>query len=249
MKQFSINVVHTVWGEHHLLTKDNVLLKQLEILSCNPNICINILLNGKDACDGWRNEWLRNNHSVKFLEASDPKVRIYKNEKNPFTHGASIQYLHNLCNTRYYICIDEDDEFTEDFMESPTSLFKQLPEGKLVTYRFYWVKKDYSVAYPCFYENRYDMKSIRSFSNWNFIFDKKFLDDHKIVRPDVNKYDDCLYYERLWSAYKGLCYLREMRVLNYRNDHSVLSKGEDDIQPYINYMLKDKVFSIIDVIK
>lgn len=255
--KISINLVHTNYGNHHLF-KNETLMNQLHLLSKASSLYeINLLFNGLEAVDNYTDE-LQTNEKLKEIVKSD-SVNIQLNPYEVMTHGAAIQRLHEITNTDYYILIDEDDEFRKDFLYSLRQFVEIIHKYNLSTYLlmygFNWmyIKEGSNELREKIHpiENKEEkLDSVAGLSNWNFLFNKKALDKLGLVRPDINKYDDNLYYLKLYQAYKGSCIFLNYNLINYRKDHSTLSVDNScNFDNYMNYLLRGTGFSVINTIK
>ena len=255
--KISINLVHTNYGNHHLF-KNETLMNQLVILSKASSLYeINLLFNGEEAITNYCNQMISNKDFHNFVYSDN--VTIHNHRGNPITHGAAIQKLHEVTNTDYYILIDEDDEFREDYLSVLRSfieiIHKHNLSNYLLMYRFNWmyIKEGFSELREKIHpieSTEEKLDSVAGLSNWNFLFNKKTLDKLGLVRPDINKYDDNLYYLKLYQAYKGKCVLLNYNLINYRKDHSTLSIDKScNFDNYMNYLLQGTGFSVINTIK
>lgn len=253
--KISINVVHTNYGNHHLF-KNETILSQLHLLSKASSLYeINLLFNGLEAVDNYTKE-LQTNEKLKEIVKSK-SVNIQLNPYKVMTHGAAIQRLHEMTETDWYILIDEDDEFRKDFLYSLRQFIEVIHNHNLssylVMYGFNWMyinsKNKLSEKKHPIEELNEKLDSVAGLSNWNFLFNKKTLDKLGLVRPDINKYDDNLYYLKLYQAYKGKCLFLNYNLINYRKDHSTLSvDNRVQLDDYMNYLLSGTGFEVIKTI-
>lgn len=209
--EISINIITT--SNYGMQLKENsVLIEQLNKLS--DYFEVNVLLNGGDLLDTSRNPIT--------------KSTVYRHSL-VLTHGKAQQFLHENTKSKYYLCIDEDDQFysVEDIIK-----LKDLPDIEgLIGFNYYINEKGHL--------SRVENTTVLGVANWNFLWNKNDLDKRNLHRFNMNYYDDSCFYIPVYYSYKE-CTIITNCLYQHNIDNSRMSRcAINVIRDYISQIYQD----------
>lgn len=215
----SINVVHTP-GYGYALTDNATLVEQLNYIADNYPVDVNVLINGnstdnKDLCLS----------SVIQINQLDKRLKL----------GLARYELSKMTTTKWYMQIDEDDEFFSVDSWLPT-LLKDLPEIGTATAFYRFQRYSDKEIFPNQFDHALYLARKKKvvdcftdlFPSSGTLYNKELLGD--FPRPNINFAEDNLTFFYLCRHHHFTTYV-PLLITNYRDDHSVMSKVDDD-DPY-----------------
>jgi hypothetical protein len=175
--------------------------------------------------------------------------------------------LQNFTDTRYYLNIDEDDNFNVSGVVSLVGDIHKLDKDKVTMIGFNWKYRsasgDIAEKLNPYIENevwsRDDVtpespvliKSLVGLCSWNLIHNAELYSRLGLVRPNVNKYDDCLFYNKLVNAIGHEMHFYRKCIYNYNAviaSMSAIADVDPDLSYLIDYSLDTEPVKITKII-
>jgi hypothetical protein len=240
--KLSINIIHTISGKHKKLSDNSPLVQSLIKVSGHSKILINVLLNGTDY-----------DYQIDFL---DDLIKLDNvtviSSGSTLKLGSARDYLQSKTKSTFYINVDEDDDINADAVILLADSIDKLDPNRVYMIGFEWmystpdgevhtkinpyIEKDAWIAtkYPV------SVTSLCGLCSWNYVHNADLYKKLNLVRPDANKYDDCMFYNKLMSAVNYEVDFIPLIIYKYNAIDAYMSKVVDKDKEFhsaIDYML------------
>lgn len=214
-------------------------------------LSINIYLNGENSCQDKKDIMEHLDFKIKFTTADGLNyssengvlLNFVENKSDVVRLGRARSLLESARPSVFYLNVDEDDDF---FIESLKDIYNSLDQlsldaPTLIGYVWRYMKNGETTikVNPFleatelrmtstddfdYYGKRIPINSGKGLSSWNLINPTSTYKFRGIKRPDMNKYDDCIFYSRLAAefAYSGVDFLDTVFYI-YNHFNAVMS--------------------------
>lgn len=268
LSYFSINIVYTEFLNGSSILSNTHLIDSLKVLVSDPRsagLNINILLNGKESV----------NHRLNLLSLLHFESEVFYETYNTIIYksgvvvtlipqskmtklGKSREAIEKVVPSDFYINVDEDDFFYPEgvlnILENSHKLSLDKPTA--IIFNWIYVDKEGEVRFKINpYKDKLEkgsyLNSLIGLSSWNLI-NPYYLYTNKlgIERPNMNKYDDSVFYNRLYSRIKEVDFIPEV-VYGYCHLSASMSTTEEltDLDVAIREITKDaKPFKLARIV-
>lgn len=241
MRMLYINIVATRYPNEGMVLGDNEsLLRHLdEIISGTDSIRVNVLFNSERGNDTYEEYYMK--LMTRFLHG---KVVIIRTDEL-LSLGEARDTLRDYCDQGpFYINVDEDDDIDVSSLIHLSENLDELNPYRLTMFGFKWYfERDGELMYkvnPYIEDELFTedcnlpikVRSLRGVCSWNYVHSTWIDKNYGLKRPHVSKYDDCYYYNTLFSYQE----LRDIDFLpliiyEYHSERARVSKNKDE---YLN---------------
>lgn len=278
MEKLSINIVHTALDNFKLSQNARLLSQIGELgLYGNSDLEINILVNGNKTINSEHFDYvmraITTNNDADFIEGdywriyeqpSGCNIRFIYNSGDILPLGSArdalVQSMGGGFN--YYINVDEDDDLVsyDCVLELQSKL--HLMQNPIALFAFNWIfERDGELIinrspdrYPdakVFDKDNEEsviMEGLRGLCSWNIVHNKADYIERDLVRPAINKYDDCFFYSQLVHEYPYVDFI-DVPVYNYHQERGRMNTEKDSYLNTVTDYISRKPFIVNNIIR
>lgn len=195
-----------------------------------------------------------------------------------FPLGTARDILQELSLFRYYINVDEDDNFYDitelaklqkatSIMSTPIAAFgfnwsyyKYVQDETDKENGRLWVHNKLNPIDPVYWKfipeegevrklkEPLEFNNYRGLCSWNLVHNKDYYKHCGLRRPNVNKYDDCWFYSKLVNCYPKIAFIQAM-IYDYHQEHGTMNKEKDPYLDEVTSYVTESPFLITEIIQ